>query len=400
MKRSNEKPDLFKARPFLGAIAFSKISIKTFFARVWIDDDTGRKEIRPVVTWKSADGSSADPEVLRQQFERAHDTTRWRLPRGADPWTVVVCMPTGGNELAVIDSDVKDGIDGETSLFDLQMKHGFFPGNILLAETPTLGIHRVFNDRHGLLKTTKGALGPGLDTRGVGGMIIAPGSKIFAPPEWAEKEGRYRWLNLKSQFGCDSIDQLDRSRLADISDFPWVLERCGPPGAEVEREARGPRDPTRPLVIPNPLYPAAYPDKVALREALDLLDVLAFNKDYDRWNTLQRAITHSSTIHDVGGAAEVFADWSCKDPLYAKDRAKIIYQFKCNARNRNMIGGNAVGTFNKFLIDAGHSDNPKLRWPPTDDFADDDHRPRLRKRRVGYQTIDGVRVPVYEKVKV
>lgn len=93
----------------------------------------------------------------------------------------LVAGPTSG--LYVVDLD---GPQGRESWEKLTAEHG--KTSTLVAITGGLGVHAIFTYPEGAeLGNTAGRLGPGIDTRGQGGYIIAPPSPHAA--------GRpYRWL--------------------------------------------------------------------------------------------------------------------------------------------------------------------------------------------------------------
>lgn len=73
--------------------------------------------------------------------------------------------------LFILDVDEK-GRDGSLSLFELEMEHGPLPAT-LTVRTPTGGRHLYFR---GEAPSSAGKLGHGLDVRGRGGYVVAPGS--------------------------------------------------------------------------------------------------------------------------------------------------------------------------------------------------------------------------------
>lgn len=79
-----------------------------------------------------------------------------------------------GSGLFVLDIDTKEGRKGLESLKALEQAHGPLP-NTFTVRTATGGLHRYY---YGDGKNSAGSLGPGLDTRGQGGYVVAPGSRI------------------------------------------------------------------------------------------------------------------------------------------------------------------------------------------------------------------------------
>lgn len=101
----------------------------------------------------------------------------------------------GDNEkILAIDVDVKNGKDGATELFKLELQGKVFPPTFTTFTT-TGGMHLLYRTK-ALVGNSVGRLAEGIDTRGTGGIIVAPGSEIdgkkytadFIPlaeaPEW------------------------------------------------------------------------------------------------------------------------------------------------------------------------------------------------------------------------
>lgn len=86
--------------------------------------------------------------------------------------------------LIVFDFDVKSGQPGTETFHELQRGHGQLL--TLTSKTPSGGWHLLFEHPGGDVKNRAGLL-PGLDIRGDGGYIVAPGSSTAV--------GAYTWLN-------------------------------------------------------------------------------------------------------------------------------------------------------------------------------------------------------------
>lgn len=80
----------------------------------------------------------------------------------------------GGSGLLILDVDTKKDKKGIEALQELELNNEPLP-RTLTVRTPTGGIHYYF---YGEGKNTAGTLGSGLDTRGRGGYVLAPGSRI------------------------------------------------------------------------------------------------------------------------------------------------------------------------------------------------------------------------------
>jgi hypothetical protein len=106
-------------------------------------------------------------------------------------------MPTGAvSAVFVLDIDIKNGVDGNKSLMELENEYGALP-ETLVQITPSGGRHLLFRCPNGGINTRTG-LAPGLDVRGDGGyIVIAPscidgvsyqfsnwGTEIADAPDW------------------------------------------------------------------------------------------------------------------------------------------------------------------------------------------------------------------------
>jgi len=94
-----------------------------------------------------------------------------------------------GKESGIVVLDIDPDKGGEESLRQLETQHAPLP------ETPTVlsgggGRHRYFLYPGRLVRTTGGVLGPGLDTRGDGGYIVAPGSLHASGHVYCWEEGK------------------------------------------------------------------------------------------------------------------------------------------------------------------------------------------------------------------
>jgi hypothetical protein len=90
----------------------------------------------------------------------------------------------------VVEADTKKGhnVDGVATLRALEAERGALP-ETLMAESPTGSLHYYFRwPRHGIVKNSASRIGPGVDVRGDGGMVLAP-------PSIRPGVGAYRWLN-------------------------------------------------------------------------------------------------------------------------------------------------------------------------------------------------------------
>lgn len=116
---------------------------------------------------------------------------------------------TGPSGLVVIDTDVKPDGTGEDTLRGLPP---LTPTR--MARTPSGGVHRFYWDDFGEVASTRGKIGPHVDTRAVGGYVLLPPSRT--------PKGRYAWI--------------DRRPVAPVAD--WVIKACA--ANKVEPAAQNP----------------------------------------------------------------------------------------------------------------------------------------------------------------
>lgn len=118
---------------------------------------TGRK--LPLVKWK--DGATTDPNQIG---------TWWRQ------WPLaMIAVPTGQRSgLVVLDVDRRGDVDGFATLRALGIQ---IPANAIEVATPSGGCHFWFAAKGQQVRNSAGKIGPGVDVRGEGGMVIVPPSR-------------------------------------------------------------------------------------------------------------------------------------------------------------------------------------------------------------------------------
>jgi Bifunctional DNA primase/polymerase, N-terminal len=177
----NEKPGPVQEAPMLAAaLSWAEDGWCIFPADISLDEETGKFKKK---SHKSAEysggakwGKTRDPEQVRRDFQRWPEAN--------------IGVPTGkDNDIFVVEADTPKGhnIDGVNSLRRLEEKHGPLPPT-LMAESPSGSLHYYFNWPKGVeIKNSASVIGPGIDVRGEGGMVIGPPS--------VRSDGCYRWLN-------------------------------------------------------------------------------------------------------------------------------------------------------------------------------------------------------------
>ncbi|MBZ9659800.1 bifunctional DNA primase/polymerase [Mesorhizobium sp. ESP-6-4] len=191
------------------ALSYAKAGIPVFPCRA-ADEETGEydRETGELIVYK------AKTPLVSSGFKGATKNERvirilWERNPGA-----MVGIPTGEQLGAwVLDVDVHkddDGnvINGYETLAALEQKHGPLPVTAT-ARTAGGGEHRYFKYAAGV--RNRGKLGAGLDVRGSGGYVIAPGSKTGDGKE-------YVWLDH------------DGDGLPPLAEAPdWILSLVLPP---------------------------------------------------------------------------------------------------------------------------------------------------------------------------
>jgi len=129
------------------------------FARGWHIFPLQPDSKYPYQGFKWRELSSADPAQIE----------KWKTDYPGCNWGV----DCGKSGLAVVDIDTKK-VNGFNAIADRDLE-GFGLDSTLVIQTPSGGEHHVYR---GDLANTVEKLGPGLDTRGSGGYILLPGSKI------------------------------------------------------------------------------------------------------------------------------------------------------------------------------------------------------------------------------
>ena len=149
------------------ALALASAGIKIFPAGA---------DKRPLLKgWQDAATCNADQ--INTWFERA---------------AALPAIPCGPNNLLVIDCDRHEGgVDGVAAFKSLVAVHGGLPPRTPLVNTPNGGLHAYFGQPNGdALGNSRGALPPGIDVRGAGGFVVAPGAYLPDGRGWRAVPGR------------------------------------------------------------------------------------------------------------------------------------------------------------------------------------------------------------------
>ena len=117
--------------------------------------------------------SSNDPDQIGEWWKRWPEAN--------------IGLDCGRSGITVVDVDLHSKEkNGQASLEILQLQYGPLP-QTLRSRTPTGGTHYFFKGASA--RNTVDVFGPGIDTRGNGGMVLLPGSRT--------KTGIYSWLPME-----------------------------------------------------------------------------------------------------------------------------------------------------------------------------------------------------------
>jgi hypothetical protein len=201
---------------------------------------------RPVVRWrpKGTDGRSRPLTI--EEAQAAH-----RLRKAVGSMPGVDCQAIGA---LVVDLDGKG--NGIANFEAFCREHGIDIGDCPTARTPTGGVHLFFADPDGRWRNSAGEIAPGVDTRGVGGYVVAVG---------AVRRGVGIYESVRPAALAEFIDIVASGRLpapaprlAALLDahclsrsFSADAPRLPAASPTVTRPHHDPRvDPSRPLTLP------------------------------------------------------------------------------------------------------------------------------------------------------
>lgn len=232
------------------------------------------KQPMPFIKWH--DVSTSSEHQIRQWWAKWPDAA--------------IGLDVGKSGLLVIDADRHGEADGVEAFGELMVAHGFNPDSAPLVATPNAGNHHFFRQPTGKqLGNGRGQLPPGVDVRGNGGYVVAPGTIL--------QDGR-----LYELFG-------------DLSQSPelpgWLL-------AIIEAPRSSP--------TPQPVTTTMLPSAPAGNEIEDLLSHIPPDCGYHDWVAVLMAI-HAAT----DGAGFAIADaWSARGSKYpgSKEMEKKWRSFK------------------------------------------------------------------------
>lgn len=202
--------------------------------------------------------------------------------------TAVPAIACGASGLLVVDCDRKNGKDGVAEWLRLCATNELDPVACPIIETPSGGQHYYFRQLPGSpLGNTASRIGGGIDTRGAGGYVIAPGAMLT--------DGRcYRLLSG----ALDDIPPLHeglRDYLASVAAGPKLDRTKAPPP-------------------PAPEFTAAERERAyALKALAEEADAIAAAAEGTRNRTLNNAAFKIGTLLPMGGITAVEAEATLTD---------------------------------------------------------------------------------------
>lgn len=180
------------------ALRLAAAGIAVFPANVTAESGGGWKKV-PLVKWR------------KDATTNEHDIRRWwRMFPNALPG-----IDCERSRLFVVDGDRHGGPDGLAELDTFQSVHGRFPVGPV-TETAGGGLHLYFRQpaAGASLGNAEGALkGKGINVRGLGGWVVAPGATRSDGREWARADGT---PDLVDAFAADEIPEVPESIVSAI----------------------------------------------------------------------------------------------------------------------------------------------------------------------------------------
>lgn len=139
------------------ALAYASAGVHVFPARVTIVN--GRKVVSPIASWREA--STTDPAVIASWFG---ESGQWR--------DASLCIDCGRSGIVVVDLDRNGSADGVAAWAALVREHALTVTPVRV-RTPSGGEHWYYRCNGRVVGNTQSKIAPGIDTRGLGGFVLA-----------------------------------------------------------------------------------------------------------------------------------------------------------------------------------------------------------------------------------
>ena len=249
-----------------------------YAARGWLIFPTPPGEKKSYKSGRNANGVRWG--ATRDKRDIMRDFQKWE-----NAGVGIMTGPESG--IFVVEIDTVDGhaVDGAASLAALEKQHGKLPLT-LMGCSPSGSIHRYFTyPKTTIIRNSDGKIGPGIDVRGDGGMVLAP-------PTLRPGKGNYKWLN----------------KTPVVEAPPWLIKLC-----VADTSANGHTNMVG-------LFPPADPRDLA--RAIAVIP----NEDvsWEEFNRVGMAIFAAYQGDDAG--EEEFHNWAKKSKKY--DKADTIKKWR------------------------------------------------------------------------
>jgi hypothetical protein len=159
----------------------------------------------PLVKW-STTRNPCDPDEIKWWW-------------GPNKWpNANIGLDCSRSGVTVVDLDVKDGKNGEAAWLDMEIEHG-------LADTPVRA-RTISGGRHLFfagddVKSSQGKLAPGIDTRGLGGLVVlSPSCTAAGAYRWASRDCWRLALPRRPEWLADLLRAKPRSSNDDQTPAP------------------------------------------------------------------------------------------------------------------------------------------------------------------------------------
>lgn len=135
--------------------------------------------------------AGADKRPLLKGWQEAATSNVDQIKAWWDNSAALPAIACGQNGMIVIDCDRHGGPDGVEAFKKLVAANSGLPRNMPVVSTPNNGLHVFFKQPNGeALGNVRGSLPPGIDVRGAGGFVIAPGARLPDGRGWTAVAGR------------------------------------------------------------------------------------------------------------------------------------------------------------------------------------------------------------------
>lgn len=147
------------------ALALAEAGYFVFPLTVTLNEEKQKKQL--FIPFGEADGwkaaSTRDPAQIHAWFD---------APRKSMKGLAIDCAKSG---IAAIDLDVNDKVDGYAEWEKLPEQQD----SPMKVRTRTGGLHRFYRDPSGEVRNSAGDVAPGIDIRGIGGLVITSPTRVF-----------------------------------------------------------------------------------------------------------------------------------------------------------------------------------------------------------------------------